>query len=92
MSRDSRKDIRVKRASDVLRDMVGTIPSDPMSLPTFFFHLERQFVFNAIDDDLHLPLLNQLLNDKARKLIARLSDAESSSYHDLKVALLREFQ
>ena len=92
MSRDSRKDIRVKRASDVLRDMVGTIPSDPLSLPTFFFHLERQFVLNAIDDDLHLPLLNQLLNDKARKLIARLSDAESSSYPDLKIALLREFQ
>ena len=91
-AREDKKDVRVKRASDVLRNTVGVFPSDPIAVPLFFFHLERQFKMNAIDDDLYLPLLNQLLNDKARRLIARLSEDDSSSYVNLKAAIMKEMQ
>lgn len=92
LDRDNKKELRVKRASDVLSKTVGIFPEDPLSIPTFFHLLERQFVLNAIDEDLFLPLLNQLLTDKARRLVARLSDDEAASYAVLKQALLREFQ
>jgi hypothetical protein len=89
---DDKKDVRIKRASDVLRGTVGQMPINPLELPVWLYHLERQFKMNAIGDDIRLPLLNQLLNDNARRLIARLSDEVSSDYNELVDALLREYQ
>ena len=92
LARDEKKDVRVKRASDVLRNTVGTMPKHGIDIAVFFYHLERQFELNAIDEDLFLPLLNQLLNDRARNLVARLSSTDASSYDALKAAILKEFQ
>lgn len=85
-------EVRVKRASDVLKNTVGMMPEDGLEIPVFFYHLERQFRLNSISDDLYLPLLNQLLNPKARRLIARLDDEDTYEYGALKEAILREFQ
>ena len=85
-------DVRVRNASAVLKNTCGILPSVSIDIPVWLWHLNRQFKLNKISDDLRLPLINQLLNDRARKLVARLSDEVASDYDLLTAAILREYQ
>jgi hypothetical protein len=77
---------------DVLKNTVGFMPTIPIDIPNWAWHLQRQFTLNEVQDDLKLPLLNQLLNDKARKLMARLPADVTRDYDALMKALMNEFQ
>jgi hypothetical protein len=68
------------------------MPSEGIEIALYFDHLERQFIINNVSAEHYLPILNQLLNDKARHLIGRLSTNEMSAYDMLKESIMREFQ
>ena len=89
---EDRIDIRVKNASAVLKNTCGILPTIPIDIPVWLWHLNRQFKLNNIADELRLPLINQLLNDRARKLVSRLPDDITGDYESLTAAILREFQ
>lgn len=80
------------KQTNIIKGAVGFMPSNPMELTSFFSQLERQFVINGTAENLHVPILNQLLNDKARQLTGRLDINEISDYKTLKASILREFQ
>jgi len=83
---------RVKRAMDLLRNAVGQMPQLAMDLPCWVWHLKRQFELNDIAEDIKLTLLNQLLNDKARKLMSKLPAETINDFDALLKALMTEFQ
>ena len=91
IARDNAKEIRVKRASDLLHRAIQPIPKCPEDIPQWFMGFESQLKLNGIADDIWLPLLNQFLTDKARRLVDRLTPDQVDTYDKLRVSILREY-
>jgi hypothetical protein len=88
---DSKRiDIRLKRASSLMKSILYAMPSDSNDLPLYFQNVDRLFDMNYIDDDLRVSLLAPYLTDKARKALMVLPLESINTYEKWKQALLRE--
>ena len=84
-------DTRLRNAQTIFKNVLSQMPSASKDLIKYFDEVERFFELNKTDDDLKVPLLNQLLSVKAKQLINRLPLEETTDYDSLKAALIREF-
>ena len=91
MAMQNSKEIRVKRASDLLHKSIQPLPTSPEDVPAWFAAFETQLKLNGVVDDCWLPLLNQFLTDKARRLVDRLPADQVDTYAKLHDAILREY-
>ena len=85
------KEVRVKRASDLLHKSIQPIPKNAEDVPSWFVAFETQLMLNGVSDDVWLPLLNQFLTDKARRLVDRLPASDIDTYEKLHNAIMREY-
>jgi len=83
---------QIHRGFDILRNSVGFLPMESFAIPEWFHNLHKAMELNRISDAAKLPILQQLLNPRARNLLSKLSDQDTSSFRSLQDALLREFQ
>jgi len=65
---------------------------DPSELPTYFTHVENQFVFYKVPLQLQAKLLMPFLNDRARSLLDKLPRERLDDYQQVREFLLREFK
>ena len=60
-------------------------------MPSWFVAFETQLTLNGVGRDVWLPLLNQFLTDKARRLVDRLPATDVDTYEKLHTAIMREY-
>src|SRR3989454_4546508 len=80
----------MKKASDILRNVLYPMPQNSNDLPIYFEAVDSIFVRYQIDEDLRIPLLTPFLTDTARRLLSTLPSQDVSSYIKWQQALLRE--
>ena len=85
-----RLDVRMKKASDILRNVLYPMPLNSNDLPIYFEAVDGIFIRYEIDEDLRIPLLTPFLTDTARRLLSTLPSQDVSSYIKWQQALLRE--
>jgi len=90
--KNNRKEVRLKRGSEVLKGWFYMMPNNPLEVPTFFENVDRQFHMNDIADDLKLSLVIQYLSSKARLLMTKLPADQIDTYHKLKTSSLKQFR
>ena len=91
MAFQNSKEIRVKRASDLLHKSIQPLPKNAEDVPSWFVAFETQLTLNGVASDVWLPLLNQFLTDKARRLVDRLPATDVDTYDKLHKAIMREY-
>ena len=91
LANQNSKEVRVKRASDLLHKSIQAMPKFPEDVPAWFSSFETQLSLNGIALDIWLPILNQFLTDKARRLVDRLPAEQIDTYEKLHDAILREY-
>ena len=84
--------MRVKRASDLLHKSIQAIPRNFEDVQAWFSSFQTQLTFNGVEEEIWLPLLNQFLTDKARRLVDRLPAEQVNTYQKLHNAILREYE
>src|SRR3989442_3814827 len=72
LAKDSRKDVRLKRASDILKGRFTEQPEDMKLLVIFFKSFESSFSIYGIDEDLKVPILLPYLNTRSKQLVLGL--------------------
>jgi hypothetical protein len=83
---------RAKQVMTTLKDVVGSFPSDPVDITSYFEALEKTFVTFGVANDLKPHILRSRLHEKAKALVARLPLSVLDDYKELKAFLLREYQ
>ena len=86
----SRKDIRLKRAHDVMKGVLYPMPSEANDLTLYFENVDRLFDTNEVGDDLRISLLTPFLTERARRAMLSLSSTDCDTYEHWKQSLLRE--
>src|SRR3989442_14644884 len=67
MAKESRKDVRLKRAIDTLKGRITDQPEDLKGLIIFFKNLESLFKSYDIDEDLKVPISIAFLNTRSKQ-------------------------
>ena len=66
--------------------------TDGLEIPMYFKTVENYFHEFEVEDDLKIALLLPSMNEKARKVITRLSATQREDYEEVKKQVLREFK
>ena len=83
---------QTKFYGDALNKVLRKMGDDPSELPTYFTHVENQFVFYNVPKQLQAKLLMPFLNDRARSLLDKLPKERLDDYQQVREFLLREFK
>ena len=66
LAESQRMENKIKRANDVMREVLYPFPSDPSkSLPMYFNSIDKLFEIHQIEEGLRILLLNPMLPEKA---------------------------
>jgi len=84
--------VRIKTFGDALRNSLSIQPSDPFENISFFRNVENVFDALGVPNELRGTLLKPYLNEKSKKLVARLEANVSTDYDKIKEYLLKELQ
>ena len=87
-----KKSERLYQASKKIDKLLMRMPADGMEVPMFFRTVENYFNEFRIDEDLKVALLLPHLNEKATRVVIRLSEEQRSKYEEVKKQVLREFK
>ena len=87
-----KKSERLRRASKQLEKYFLKMTTDGLVMPMYFKTVENYFHEFKIEDDLIIALLLPSMNEKARKVITRLSVTQREDYEEVKKQVLREFK
>jgi len=63
---------QTKFYGDALNKVLRKMYDDASELPTYFMHIENQFVFYKVPKQLEAKLLMPFLNDRAKSLLDKL--------------------
>ena len=74
---------------DLLHKSIQSIPKNSQDVPSWFVAFETQLILNVVGRDVWLPLLNQFLTDKTRRLVDRLPATDVGTYEKLHTAIMR---
>ena len=83
---------QTKFYGDALNKVLRKMGDDPSELPTYFTHVENQFVFYKVPLQLQAKLLMPFLNDRARSLLDKLPRERLDDYQQVREFLLRGFK
>ena len=85
---ETRRDVRLQRASNILRGVLYPMPNEISGILIFFRNVEHVFKLYGIDSDLHVILLSPFVNERSRKLIMTLP--QDAPFESFKKAVLAE--
>src|SRR5437867_7465289 len=89
LAKDSRKDVRLKRASDILKGRFTEQPEDMKLLVIFFKSFEMSFSIYGIDEDLKVPILLPYLNTRSKQLVLGLD--VGATFEQVKASIMSEY-
>ena len=89
---DNSYSARLKRASDILKEVIPMMTSTKDSLPQYLSYVDSLFNDNKIDEDLRKSLLIPHLTEEARRRIQSLSSETIDTYEKFKRALMHEYK
>ena len=81
-----------KLLGDVMRNSVIRMGSDPIDAIAFFKSVEQLFVTYSVPKSIQARLINPYLNDRAQKVVGKLSPDVASDYGRVKDTILSEFK
>src|SRR2546425_592457 len=89
MEKESRRDSRLKRATDNLKGRLSEQPEDLKSMINFFKIFESSFIGYNVDEDLKVSILIPYLNNRSKRLVLALETG--TTFEQVKVAILAEY-
>src|SRR3954468_1224099 len=89
LEKDSRRDSRLKRATDNLKGRLSEQPEDLKTMINFFKAFESSFTAYNIDEDLKVSILIPYLNNRSKQLVLALETG--TTFEQVKIAILAEY-
>src|SRR3989442_7253009 len=89
LAKESRKDVRLKRATDILKGRFTEQPEDMKLLVIFFKSFESSFSIYGIDEDLKVPILLPYLNTRSKQLVLGLD--MGATFEQVKSSIMNEY-
>src|SRR6267154_1305948 len=89
LERDSRFEIRLKRASDIAHARLASQPNDLQGVLAFFKNVEFIFHSYGIDKDLQIAVVTPFLNERCKKLAMTLE--KDALFEHLRKLILNEY-
>ena len=86
---DLKRDVRLKKAMDLMKGLIPEQPSDITGILMFFKNIENLFGVYKVDDDLKVTIMTPHLNEKSRRVVLQIAH-EVTSYEQVKEAILKE--
>ena len=81
-----------KTFGDIIRSSLIKMGTDPIDAIAFFDNVERLFALHSVPQKLRAGLINPYLNDRAQKIVGKLSPEMASKYETVKATILKEFK
>src|SRR3989442_1414747 len=89
LAKESRKDVRLKRATDILKGRFTEQPEDMKMLVIFFKSFESSFAIYGIDEDLKVPIMLPYLNTRSKQLVLGLD--VGATFEQVKASIMSEY-
>src|SRR3989442_1720964 len=89
LAKESRKDVRLKRATDILKGRFTEQPEDMKMLVIFFKSFESSFAIYGIDEDLKVPIMLPYLNTRSKQLVLGLE--VGATFEQVKASIMSEY-
>src|SRR3989441_328445 len=89
LAKESRKDVRLKRATDILKGGFTEQPEDMKLLVISFKSFESSFSIYGIDEDLKVPILLPYLNTRSKQLVLGLD--MGATFEQVKSSIMNEY-
>src|SRR5437899_8759237 len=89
LDKECRKDVRLKRATDVLKGGFTDQPEDMKLLVIFFKSFEMSFSIYGIDEDLKVLILLPYLNTRSKQLVLGLD--VGATFEQVKSSIMSEY-
>src|SRR5437867_4065073 len=89
LAKESSKDVRLKRATDILKGRFTEQPEDMKMLVIFFKSFESSFAIYGIDEDLKVPIMLPYLNTRSKQLVLGLD--VGATFEQVKASIMSEY-
>src|SRR3989442_1372683 len=89
LEKESRRDSRLRRATDNLKGRLSEQPEDLKSMINFFKVFESSFIAYNVDEDLKVSILIPYLNNRSKQLVLALE--MGTTFEQVKLAILAEY-
>src|SRR5437867_4804489 len=89
LAKECRKDVRLKRVTDILKGRFTEQPEDMKLLVIFFKSFEMSFSIYGIDEDLKVPILLPYLNTRSKQLVLGLD--VGATFEQVKASIMSEY-
>ena len=84
--------VTAKLFGDVMRSHILKMGAEPLDALAFFKHVEQLFDKYEVPESMRASLINPYLNEKARRIVGKLSTEVATKYDSVKATILQEFK
>ena len=74
------------------KNSVIKMGADPIDVVAFFNNVERLFMAYSVPVDLKARLINTYLNERAQKIVGKLTADVAKDYEQVKTTIFQEFK